>query len=135
MKKLIIALLLASMTCGVMPAIAQNKASAKVEIGYFHAERRCMTCNNVEKVSKQAVEKLYPEQHKNGLISYVAVNLDKQESKAIMEKFGATGQALIIISGNQRVDLTSQGFMYANTQPRRLEDAMKKAIDPMLAAQ
>lgn len=135
MKNWISALFLAVIILGGLPAISQNKSSAKVEIGYFHAERRCMTCNNVEKVSKQAVEKLYPEQHKKGLITYVVVNLDKQESKALMEKFDATGQALIIISGNQRVDLTSQGFMYANTQPRRLEDAMKKAIDPMLETQ
>ncbi len=135
MKNLIMVALLATISFVALTTIAQTKPPAKVEIGYFHAERRCMTCNNVEKVSKQAVEKLYPEQHKNGLITYVSVNLDKQESKALMEKFNATGQALIIISGNQRMDLTSQGFMYANTQPRRLEDAMKKVIDPMLASQ
>jgi hypothetical protein len=90
-----------------------------------------MTCNNVEKVSKEAVETQYSAQVKSGEISFKSVNLDEKEGEAIGAKYKIEGQALVIISGDKRADLTDKGFMYANDSPEKLKTAIKKAVDGM----
>ncbi len=81
---------------------------------------------------KKAIEELYPEQFKNDKISFTAVNLDDDISKAIAEKCKASGQSLLVIGGGKRIDLTSQGFMYARTNTAKLKEELQKAIDPLM---
>lgn len=115
----------------------ESKAAVKekVEVYYFHFTRRCMTCNAVEKEAKKAVEVLYPEQVKVGLVAFIEVNLDNSDSKPAVAKAKAQGQGLIVVSGNKRADLTAQGFRFALSNPSMLQAEIKKAIDPMLASQ
>lgn len=105
---------------------------AKIEVYYFHYTRRCMTCNAVEKESKAAIAALYPVQFKKGLITFKSVNLDEKGSEVLAKKCQAEGQALLIISGSKREDLTDKGFMYAINSPEKLKAELKKAIDPLL---
>jgi hypothetical protein len=141
MKKLISLSVLALLVVSffTVSSIAANKKtqtvvskSAKVEVYYFHFTRRCMTCNAVESESKAAIAALYPTQAKKGLITFKAVNLDEKTSEALAKKCNAEGQALLVISGGKRVDLTEQGFMYAKSSPLRLKAELKKTIDPLL---
>jgi hypothetical protein len=104
----------------------------KVEVYYFHFTRRCTTCNNVEKVSREAVETQYATQVKSGMITFKSINLDEKEGEAIGAKYKIEGQTLIIISADKRVDLTDKGFMYANDSPDKLKKEIKKAVDGML---
>jgi len=106
--------------------------TTKIEVYYFHFTRRCMTCTNVEKVSKEAVENQFPGQVKKGEITFKSVNLDEKDGEAIGAKYKIEGQTLIIISGDKRVDLTDKGFMYANNSPEKLKAEIKKAIDGMI---
>ena len=105
---------------------------AKVEVYYFHFTRRCVTCQAVETETKAAISALYPVQSKKGLVTFKAVNLDEKTSEALAKKCKAEGQALLIISGTKRVDLTEQGFMYAKSSPVKLKAELKKTIDPLL---
>ena len=106
--------------------------TTKIEVYYFHFTRRCMTCQNVENVSKKAVETLYPGKVKNGEISFQSVNLDEKAGEAIGAKYKIEGQTLIVICGNKRVDLTEKGFMYANNNPEKLTAEIKKTVDGLL---
>ncbi len=127
MKKSILFFLATFMITGLF---AEPPAStAKIEVYYFHFTRRCMTCLNVEKVSKEAVETQYPEQVKSGEIAFKSENLDEKEGEAIGNRYKIEGQTLIVISGDKRVDLTDKGFMYANENPDKLKAEIKKAID------
>src|SRR5512133_3312180 len=107
-------------------------AGDKVEVFYFHLTRRCVTCQAVENVSRNAIEALYPEQVKKGTVSFTPVNLDLEGSKAVAERCKVTGQTLLVLSGDVRVDLTDKGFMYATTSPDKLKAEIKKVIDPLL---
>jgi len=107
-------------------------AADKVEVYYFHFTRRCVTCQAVEDESKKAVELLYPDQVKKGTVTFKAINLDDESSKPVAERFKVSGQSLLIISGEARIDLTSEGFMYARSNPDKLKEEIKKAIDPLL---
>ncbi len=104
----------------------------KVEVFYFHFTRRCVTCQAVEDESKKALEALYPDQVKKGTVTFTAVNLDEESSKPIAEKCKITGQSLLIISGEARIDLTSEGFLYARNNPDKLKEEIKKTVDPLL---
>jgi len=128
MKKTMLFLLALSMVSGV---IAVNPPK-KIEVYYFHFTRRCMTCNNVEKVSKEAVEQQYAGKVKAGEIAFQSVNLDEKEGEAIGAKLKVEGQTLLIVSGDKRVDLTDKGFLYANNSPEKLKAEIKKAIDRLL---
>ena len=130
MKKSILFFL--TMIMGPMMFAGNPVPAKKIEVYYFHFTRRCMTCNNVEKVSKEAVETQYAEKVKKGEITFKSVNLDEKDGEAIGAKYKIEGQTLIIICGDKRVDLTDKGFMYANNSPEKLKAAIKKAIDGMI---
>ena len=106
--------------------------TTKIEVYYFHFTRRCMTCQNVEKVSKNAVETLYPEKVKGGQVSFQSINLDEKTGEAIGAKYKIEGQTLIVIAGDKKVDLTEKGFLYANDSPDKLKAEIKKAVDGFL---
>lgn len=142
MKKILGFIFLVVMAAGTYPCNAMVSSAAggpptfgagkQVTVYYFHFTRRCMTCNNVEKVSKEAVETQYAAQVKNGEVSFKSVNLDEKDGEAIGAKYKIEGQTLIVISGDKRVDLTDKGFMYANDSPAKLKAAIKKAVDGLM---
>jgi hypothetical protein len=105
---------------------------AKVEVYYFHHTRRCATCNAVENESLKAIKLLYPIQLKSGKITFKSVNLDDKGSKVFADKCKAEGQSLLVISKRVRIDLTDTGFMYARSNPEKLQEELKKRIDPLL---
>ncbi|MEA4937141.1 hypothetical protein SDC9_147164 [bioreactor metagenome] len=107
-------------------------AVSKVEVYYFHYTRRCVTCQAVETESQKAIASLYSKEVKEGKVKFIGVNLDEKESEALAKKFKAEGQALLVTSGNKRMDLTDKGFMYARSKPEVLKAELKKAIDPLL---
>ncbi|MEI6883922.1 MAG: nitrophenyl compound nitroreductase subunit ArsF family protein [Bacteroidota bacterium] len=100
----------------------------KVEVYYFHFTRRCTTCNNVEKVSKAAVETQFPDQVKSGEMFFKSVNLEEKDGEALGARLKIEGQTLIIICGSKSVNLTDKGFLYANESPDKLKAEIKKAI-------
>jgi hypothetical protein len=108
------------------------ETTPKVEVYYFHFTRRCNTCITVENVSKEAVETQFPEQVKRGEISFRSVNLDDKEGEALGEKYKIEGQTLIVISGDQRIDLTDKGFLYAVDSPEKLKGEIKKTVEELL---
>ena len=105
--------------------------TTKIEVYYFHFTRRCMTCNAVEDVSKEAISTFYPTQFKKGQITFKSVNLDEKTSDVLAKKCKTEGQALLVISGSKRIDLTEQGFMYAKSNPEKLKAELKKTIDSL----
>jgi len=101
----------------------------KVEVYYFHFTRRCTTCNNVEKVARESVETLYPEQVKIGEITFQSINLDEKEGEAVGKKVKVNGQSLVIVSGDQKIDLTDKAFLYANGNPEKLKAEIRKVVE------
>lgn len=106
----------------------------KVEVIYFHLTRRCVTCQAVETVSGDAVHELYADEIKEGKLTFRSLNIEDKATEAEAERVKATGQCLLIISGETRIDLTSDAFMYARNSPEKLREELKKAIDPLLEA-
>lgn len=103
-----------------------------IEVYYFHMSRRCATCLAVEAESEAALKNLYPEQMKSGLITFQGINLEEESSEPLAKKFQVSGQTLLIVKGDKKIDLTGDGFTYARTNPEKLQEKFKTAIDPLL---
>ena len=110
---------------------SKSTASTKVVVYYFHFTQRCKTCHAVENNAKIALENLYPEKVKNGEYAFKGLNLDDATSKAIAEKLGIGGQTLLVVCGDKKIDLTSQGFMYAH-DPDKIKEEIQKAVQKVL---
>jgi hypothetical protein len=104
----------------------------KVEVIYFHFSRRCVTCLAVESKTREALIALYPEEFSAGKITFASVNLEEDKNREIIDRVKATGQALLVISGNESKDLTAEAFLYATSNYGKLKEAIKKAVDPLI---
>jgi len=105
-----------------------NYQSETVEVYYFHFTRRCETCMAVENESKKAVEELYASALKEGRIVFQSFNLEEEEGRQVAEKLNVSTQTLLVVKFGEKIDLTSQGFMYARTDPEKLKKALQDAI-------
>lgn len=99
----------------------------EVTVYYSHFKRRCVTCVAVENVSKEAIAELY-----NGAVSFKAINLDEPEGEAEGAKMGINGQSLLVVQGDTKIDLTTEGFMHAVSKPDELKKILKEKIDPLI---
>ena len=135
--KIIAYLFMTAMTLGVnISCSARNdnkngnaaiSDAGKVEVFYFHFTRRCVTCQAVENVSRQAVEELY-----GGRVAFSEFNLEEEKGKQKGEQLGISGQTLLIVSGDTKINITNEGFMNARSNPDKLKQIIKEKIDPLL---
>ncbi|MEA2105412.1 MAG: nitrophenyl compound nitroreductase subunit ArsF family protein [Bacteroidota bacterium] len=97
-----------------------------VEVFYFHYTRRCATCNAVEDVTKEAIEEYYGDD-----VFFKSYNLDEADGKEKAEEIGISGQTLIIVNGDNKINITNEGFMNARTNPEKLKQIIKEKIDSL----
>lgn len=107
--------------CAVTPQTTEVKAY------YFHATKRCATCEAVEKVAKETIEENY-----EGKVAFQSINREEQKDNPLIKKYKISGQTLLLIKGDKKVDLTSSAFMNARTKPEKFEKRLKSEIDAML---
>jgi hypothetical protein len=103
-----------------------------VEVYYFHMTVRCATCKTVEAEARKNVEMLYADQIKAGKISFTALNLEEPTGKSVGERLGVNSQTLLIVKGDQKINITNEGFLYAVSQPQKFTEIMKSKIDPLI---
>lgn len=101
-------------------------SDAKIEVIQFHSEHRCMTCNKIEKLSKEAL-KDYPG------IPFSLVNVDDEKNERKAEEFEAFGTALFLYSPatGEKKNLTEFAFMNAGNEEKFIEE-LKKEIQAFL---
>ncbi|MGQ7871427.1 nitrophenyl compound nitroreductase subunit ArsF family protein [Sunxiuqinia sp. sy24] len=97
-----------------------------VKAYYFHATRRCATCQAVEKVTKEALKEYYGEQ-----VKFQSINREKDSKNPLLEKYKVSGQTLLIVKGDQVENLTNTAFLNARTKPEKLKAKLKATIDSM----
>ena len=113
-------------------AWSQTPKPNKIEAYYFHNTSRCVTCKTVEAEAKQDIETLYPDFVKKGDVRFTALNLEEASGKAVAEKLGVSGQTLLLVKGEKKIDITNEGFLYARTNPAKLKKIIKEKMDGLL---
>ena len=110
----------------------KNVLSEDIQVYYFHFTKRCVTCNAVENETKVALEMFYEDKMKSGTIDFTSLNLEENEGETMAQTLHVSGQALLIIKGETKVNLTNEGFMNARTNPTRFHEIIKTQIDKLL---
>ena len=137
-KLIILVLLILPLFLSCSAQSTENKdqqASVKSEginVYYFHFTRRCATCNAVEEQTNKILIELYADQVESKNIVFKSLNLEENDSKEIAEKLGVSGQALLFVKGDQKIDLTTDGFMNARSNPEKLKEKIKETVDGLL---
>jgi len=131
-----IVLVIPFISCNAQPEKKEVKvsddSSDKIEAYYFHFTARCMTCRTIEARAKENLEVLYPDHFKQGLITFQSVNLDEESSKPIAEKLGVSGQTLLLVKGDEKINITNEGFMYAVVKPEKFKEIINEKVDGLL---
>lgn len=104
----------------------------KVEVYYFHFSRRCATCNAVENEAMKALEEFFPEKMENGDITFISVNIEEEGNEELAEDLGVSGQALLFVRGDKKIDLTNDAFMNARTKTEKYHKQVKKTVDSLM---
>jgi hypothetical protein len=136
MKKSLILLLyiIVMAACGTKPAkeSAPEEVSptllegAKVHVVYFHGPQRCKTCLAIQRVASELVASEYAD---NPEVKFSEIDFSLAENDALAEQYEIAWSSLILVSGDQHVDLTDQAFANAVKNP----DALRKIINEEIA--
>jgi hypothetical protein len=107
---------------------SQNKSvevsnASDVEAYYFHATRRCATCQAVEDVTREAIKDNFGDK-----VKFQSINREKQSDHPMMEKHNVSGQTLLIVKGDQAENITNFAFMNARTNPDKLKNKVVETI-------
>ena len=111
---------------------ASDLVSDNIEVYYFHYTKRCVTCNAVEDETKKVMETFYGDEMKEGKIEFKSINLDESDGKNLAKSLRVSGQTLLLVKGKKKVDLTSQGFMNARTNPEKFHKVLQNNFDKLL---
>jgi hypothetical protein len=112
---------------------SSDNNSDKIEAYYFHFTARCVTCNTIEAKAKENLQTLYPNQFNQGLITFQSLNLEESVNKPLADRLGVSGQTLLIVKGDKKVNLTNEGFLYAVSKPEKFREIINEKVDGLLA--
>jgi hypothetical protein len=86
----------AVINAGVLAFAADEALSAKVIAYYFHGSFRCMTCTNMEKYSREAVETNFQDALASGKIEFREVNVEEGGNEHFVNDYQLYTKALIL---------------------------------------
>ena len=121
--------------CNAQTTQDQNSSVAntgELQVYYFHFTKRCATCNAVENEAKVALEMFYSDKMEEGNIAFTSLNLEEEDGKKMAEALKVSGQSLLLVKGDQMVNLTNEGFLHARTKPDKFHEILKSNIDKLL---
>jgi len=110
----------------------ETAISEDLQIYYFHNTKRCATCNAVEDETKVALKMFYEDNMKDGTMNFTSLNLEEENGVKMAQSLQVSGQTLLIVKGEARVNLTNEGFMNARTNPTKFHEILKTQIDQLL---
>lgn len=73
-----------------------STAENQVVIYYFHGNRRCQTCINLEKYAREVVDSNFSDQIDKGILEFRAINVDEKENEHYNEDYELYTKALIL---------------------------------------
>jgi hypothetical protein len=131
---LTLALFIPFLSCNSQPVKTDVNiaASDKIEAYYFHFTARCTTCRTIEAEAKKDLETLYPNQFKQGLITFQSLNLEDESTKSVAKRLGVAGQTLLLVKGDQKINITNEGFMYAVVKPEKFKEIINEKVDGLM---
>ena len=108
----------------------------RVEVLYFHGKQRCLTCNAIEKLSKEVVDSLFAKELKEGRVIYKTIDISEKENEVLADKYEVTWSSLFINKWKENketpVNMTEFAFTHATGSPATFKEGVKKKIEEQL---
>jgi hypothetical protein len=104
----------------------------EIEVIYFHYSRRCATCEAVENQTQIALKEYFSDRVEAGTITFFTVNIEEESNETLIDTYEISGQSLLVISGDEKVDLTNDAFMYVRSKPEKYRKLVKKTIEGLI---
>ncbi len=121
---IVLLVLVSNLVCMAQSSANANQGAGSIEAYYFHNTARCVTCLAVESEAKADLESLYGKK-----VTFKAFNLEEKTTQPIVDKLEISGQTLLIVKGNKKLNLTNEGFLYARTNPAKFKKIIKEKVD------
>lgn len=96
MRKIIQVLAVAAVISAGSFAFAQSDQQAKVIAYYFHGSFRCVTCTNMEKFAREAIEVNFKDALASGKLEFKEINIEKRGNEHFVNDYGLYTKALIL---------------------------------------
>lgn len=123
-------LLLLTTSIGEAQTASQSRITeadqSTIQVLQFHSEHRCMTCNKIESLTKETLERY-------SAIPFALVNVDDRKNAKMAAQFEAAGTALYLYNTGtgEKKDLTDFAFMNARNKEKYIA-GLKKEIDKFI---
>lgn len=126
--------------CGSKTTTAQTTDVKAIENGvevlYFHGKQRCVTCNAIERLTREVIEENFAEELKNGTIVFHVIDISQPENEAIADNYEVAFSSLFVtkwINGvSIKTNMTDFAFSYAKNQPEAFKKGLKEKLDEVL---
>nr|WP_081981617.1 nitrophenyl compound nitroreductase subunit ArsF family protein [Alistipes sp. ZOR0009] len=114
----------------------KSAQSNRVEVLYFHGKQRCMTCNAIEKLSREVVQTSFANEVKKGTLVFKVVDISKPENEKLADSYEVTWSSLFVNSWRggkeSRKNMTEYAFSYAKNSPDVFKAGLVKALKEQL---
>jgi len=115
---------------------SQESLSPALKVLYFHGNNRCLTCNNMEKFTRELLKQEYQKELERGKIIFETFNFDDDANKEIVKKYKVESSSLLLVktkNGKEKVsNITDIGFSYAKTDPERFKKEVRRKLNEKL---
>ncbi|HOD12655.1 MAG TPA: nitrophenyl compound nitroreductase subunit ArsF family protein [Candidatus Omnitrophota bacterium] len=96
MRKIIQVLVVAAAISAGTFAFAQSGQQAKVIVYYFHGSFRCVTCTNMEKFAREAIETNFEDALASGKLEFKEINIEKRGNEHFVNDYKLYTKSLIL---------------------------------------
>lgn len=109
----------------------------RVDVVYFHATQRCVTCLCFEEHINTVMERYFQDALQSGRLTYRVLDVQKPENKELARKYGAVGSQLFINVIKDGVDnITDIQEIWdwgCRSKPLEFERKIRQAIEKGLS--
>ena len=81
-------------------AVANPAAEGALTVYYFHATRRCQTCNRIEALAREAVETMFADEIAGGRLVFKSLNMEEPENQRFIEDFALVSNTVVMQQGD-----------------------------------
>ena len=67
---------------------------------YFHGNQRCVTCRNIEELSRAATEKIFADQFKGNSVKFISINVDDTRNEHFIQDYQLIVRSVVIAKIN-----------------------------------
>ena len=116
----------------------QNKVTSPLVINvyYFHGNRRCATCRNMENYSREILSTYFRNEIESGKIKFKTINIDEENNRHYVKDYNLYTKTLILSVTKEGKEITHKDldkiWEYARNK-QKFTDYVKSEVSKELA--